>query len=293
MDAVNIAGIENALEKVTANLEVILLSLTLFTVGLVFAYFVRAMMRRSLKPRLPVHVYKPLESLTFYSILALAGIMALYPFGINLSALLVAGGFAGIVIGLAAQNTLSNLVSGLMLLIEQPLRVGDPVNVAGVSGVVVGISVFSTRVRSWDGPVVRIPNSQVFNSVITNYVRMRARRVEFTIGIHYDSDVAKAVRVLKEFMAEHPLCLVNPAPEAFVEEYADSSINVKVRCWAPPQAWFATKVDLQTRVKEVLDRAGIKIPYPQLDLHLVEAREELRVRIEDAEKGSTEKGFTA
>ncbi len=251
----------------------------IFAVGLFIAGLVRAGMRRSLAPKMPPHVYKPLENVTFYSLLFLAGVAALQPFGVNLSALLVAGGFAGIVVGFASQSALSNLVSGIMLLIEQPLRVGDPVSVAGVSGVVVNISVLSTRIRTWDGPVVRIPNNDVFNSVITNYVRMKARRVEITIGVHYDSDIDKVVETLKSFMAEHPLCLVNPGPEVFVEEYADSSINVKMRCWAPPQAWFATKVDLQTRVKKALDEAGIQIPYPQLDLHLVSAKAEVPVRL--------------
>jgi len=281
-----VAENETMLDAVIAaarsNLETVILAVAILAVGIFFAYLVRAVLRRSLSQRLPPHVYRPLETLVFYTLLFLAGVSALYPFGVNLSALLVAGGFAGIVVGLAAQNTLSNLVSGLMLLIEQPLRVGDPVSVAGVSGVVVNINVFSTLIRTWDGPIVRIPNNEVFNSIITNFVRMKARRVEFTVGVHYNTDVSKAVEVLKDFVSQHPMCLVNPAPEAFVEEYADSSVNVRVRCWTPPQAWFATKVDLQTRVKGVLEEAGIEIPFPQLDLHLVSQREPLRIRFEDS-----------
>ncbi len=274
------AIVDQIAKAFTERVESVIIAAALLAIGVFIAYFIRSLMRRSLRPRMPQHVYKPIETLTFYSLLFLAGVTALYPLGINLSALLVAGGFAGIVVGLAAQSTLSNLVSGVMLLIEQPLRVGDPVTVAGVSGVVVNISVFSTLIRTWDGPIVRIPNNDVFNSIITNYIRMRARRVEITIGVHYKTDIQKAVEVLKEFVSEHPMCLVNPAPEAFVEEYADSSVNIKLRCWAPPQAWFATKVDLQTRLKKVLEEAGIEIPFPQLDLHLVDQREPVRIRFE-------------
>jgi len=282
--AENATMLDVIIDRTRSNLETVLLAAVILAVGIFFAYLVRAVMRRSLSQRLPPHVYRPLETLIFYTLLFLAGVSALYPFGVNLSALLVAGGFAGIVVGLAAQSTLSNLVSGLMLLIEQPLRVGDPVSVAGVSGVVVNINVFSTLIRTWDGPVVRIPNNEVFNSIITNFVRMRARRVEFTVGVHYNTDISKAVSVLKDFVSQHPMCLVNPAPEAFVEEYADSSVNIRVRCWAPPQAWFATKVDLQTRVKNVLEEAGIEIPFPQLDLHLVSQREPFRIRFEDSKE---------
>ncbi len=264
---------------IKASAEKITVAVLVFVAGLILAYIVRGVLRRSLRTKLPLHIYRPLEAIIFYSLLALAGIAALYPFGVNLSGLLIAGGFAGIVVGLAAQNTLGNLVSGLMLLIEQPLRIGDPVNVAGVAGVVAGINIFSTRIRTWEGPVVRIPNNTVFNEIITNYTRMKARRVEFSIGVHYDTDINKAIEVLKNLMSSHPLCLINPGPEAFVEQYADSAIVIKMRCWAPPQAWFATKIDLQTRVKNALDQAGIKIPYPQLDLHLIDQEEDLRVKI--------------
>ncbi|MCE4603129.1 MAG: mechanosensitive ion channel family protein [Desulfurococcales archaeon] len=272
-----LSGLADAIKGSVENLVVAIL---VFTAGLIVAYFVRGLMRRSLKPKLPPHIYRPLELLVFYSLLAVSGIAALYPFGINLSGLLIAGGFAGIVVGLAAQNTLGNLVSGVMLLIEQPLRIGDPVNVAGISGVVVGINIFSTRIRTWDGPIVRIPNNTVFNEIITNYVRMRARRVEIAIGVHYDTDIDKAIETVKRLMESHPLCLVNPSPEAFVDQYADSAIVIKMRCWAPPQAWFATKIELQTRLKKALDEAGIKIPYPQLDLHIIDQEEDLRVRME-------------
>ena len=275
------ASVEALLDTIAVKAWNIVVALIVFAGGLLVAYFVRGLMRRSLKPKLPVHVYRPLETLVFYLLLALAGIASLYPLGINLSALLIAGGFLGIVVGMAAQNTLGNLISGIMLLIEQPLRIGDPVSVAGVSGVVAGINIFSTRIRTWDGPIVRIPNNQVFNEIITNYMRMRARRVEFSIGVHYDTDIDKAVQVLKDFMNSHPLCLVNPGPEVFVDQYADSAIVLKLRCWAPPSAWFATKIDLQTRVKKVLDEHGIQIPYPQLDLHIRDQDQPLYVKLED------------
>ena len=272
-----LGGLEELARKVAV-------AAVVFAVGLFLASFIRAVMRRSLSPKLPPHVYRPLENIVFYGLLFLAGVAALQPFGVNLSALLVAGGFAGIIVGFASQSALSNLVSGVMLLAEQPFKVGDPVNVAGVSGVVVNVSVLSTTIRTWEGPLVRIPNNDVFNSVITNYVKVRARRVEFVIGVHYNTDVDKAVEALKALMEDHPLCLVNPSPEVFVEEYADSSVNLRVRCWAPPQAWFATKVELQTKVKKTLEEAGIQIPYPQLDLHIVTAEPELRVRLERGDR---------
>ncbi|MEB3851422.1 MAG: mechanosensitive ion channel family protein [Desulfurococcales archaeon] len=268
------------LERVKVNMLDILSAIAILAVGVLFAQFVRAIMRRSLAPRLPPHAYKPLENAVFYGLAILAGVLALYPLGLNLSSLVVAGGLTGIVVGLAAQNALGNLISGVFLLIEQPLRVGDPITVAGVSGVVANISFLSTTIRTWDGTLVRIPNSTVFNEQIVNYYRTRARRVEFLIGIHYQSSIEKAVEALMRLMDGHPYCLVNPAPEVFVEEYADSSVNLRVRCWAPPQVWFSTKTSLLTRLKSALEEAGVEIPYPQLDLHIASSQATLRVELE-------------
>jgi len=244
------------------------------------ALIVRQFMRRSLQPRLPTYVYKPMENMVFYGILLLGIVSALSPFGISLSGLLVAGGFAGLVVGLASQQTVSNLISGIFLLVEQPLRIGDPVTVENVSGIVVDISILSTRVRTWDGYIVRIPNSTVFNALITNYQRTRARRVELKIGIHYRSDLDKAIQVLRAMMEEHPYCLINPAPEVFVSDYSNSAIVLTARCWAPPQVWFKTKVELQTMVKKRLEEAGIEIPFLQLDLHIKDSAP-LPIRIEE------------
>jgi len=262
----------------------IALSAAVVVASVLVALLVRQFMRRSLQPRLPTYVYKPVENMVFYGILVLGVVSALSPFGVSLSGLLVAGGFAGLVVGLASQQTVSNLISGIFLLVEQPLRIGDPVTVENVSGVVVDISVLSTRVRTWDGYIVRIPNSTVFNALITNYQRTRARRVELRIGIHYNSDLEKAMQVLREMMEEHPYCLVNPAPEVFVADYSDSAVVLAARCWAPPQVWFKTKIELQTMTKKRLEEAGIEIPFPQLDLHIRDSAT-LPVRVEESAKG--------
>lgn len=256
------------IRNMKAKLTSIAIAAVILVASILFALLVRRLMRRSLRGKLPEYVYKPLENITFYTIVFTGIVAALVPLGVNLSGLIVAGGIAGIVIGFASQQAVSNLISGLFLLIEQPLRIGDPVALEGVEGIVSDINVFSTKVRTWDGTIVRIPNSTVFSTVITNFYRTRARRVEIRIGLSYGTDIEKAISVLRRIMDEHPFCLVNPAPEVFVQEYGDSSIVFTMRCWAPPQVWFRTKIELQTVLKQELDKAGIEIPFPQLDLHV-------------------------
>jgi len=259
--------------RVTANAEKLLVAAAAILASVALAFLVRRVMRRSLEHRLPSHVYKPLENLVFYGIVGLGVLGAAAPFGVSLGSLLVAGGFAGLVVGLASQQAVSNLVSGMFLLVEQPLRVGDPVSVGGVSGIVVDINLLSTRIRTWDGYIVRMPNSSIYSASITNYARTRARRVELRIGVSYDADLDKALEALRALIEEHPFCLVNPAPEVFVEDYADSAIVLNARCWAPSQVWFTTRTALMTAVKRQLDRYGVEIPYPQLDLHIRDSAE--------------------
>ncbi len=246
---------------------------------LFIAVAARQSMRKGLKPRLPIHVYQVLENAVFYTIIGVGVLAILSVFGVNLTGLLVAGGFAGLVVGLASQQAISNLVSGLFLLIEQPLRPGDPISIGGIGGTVVDINILSTRIRTWDGYIVRIPNSKVFEAEITNYQRTRARRVEFEIGISYGSDIEKAIKAIEEMINKHPYCLVNPGPQIFVDRYADSAIVLKVRCWAPPQTWFQTRIELQTQLKKTLEEVGIEIPFPQLDLHIKDTTT-LRVELE-------------
>ncbi len=272
----------STISKVTGiaklNVEEILVAVVVVAASVLIGLLVRRLMRRSLSPRLPSYVYKPMENLVFYAIVFFGLVVALAPFGISFSSLLVAGGFAGLVVGLASQQAVSNLVSGIFLLVEQPLRIGDPVSVGGVSGIVSDINLLSTKIRTWDGYIVRIPNSSVYSSNITNYARTRARRIDIKIGVSYNTDIDKAIETIKKLMDEHPFCLVNPAPEAFVDDYADSSIVINARCWAPSQVWFATKTQLMTRLKKALDEAGIEIPFPQLDLHVRDSVE-LPVRL--------------
>ncbi|ABM80229.1 mechanosensitive ion channel family protein [Hyperthermus butylicus] len=256
-----IAGLEAYAGKILASMAIIVATVFI-------AAMAKHVIRRSLQQRLPLHIYKTIENIVFYSIVAAGAISILGLFGVSLSGLIVAGGFAGLVVGLASQQTISNLVSGIFLLIEQPLRVGDPVNIDNVGGIVADIGILSTRIRTWDGYIVRIPNSKVFDAKIENYQRTKARRVEYEVGISYRSDIEKAIEALRKMIEEHPYCLVNPGPQIFVDRYADSAVILKIRCWTPPQVWFNTKIELQTMTKKVLEEAGVEIPFPQLDLHI-------------------------
>ena len=195
----------------------------------------------------------------------------------NVDSLLVAGGITGIVLGFSAQTVIANFVSGIFMYFDRPLKIGDPVEIAGYGGIVNDIRILSTRIRTWDGTLVRIPNEKVFNSEIRNLMKYPARRVDIKIGIAYREDVNKAIEVIKKTLDEMPYVLAEPEPTVFVNELADNSIIISVRVWAPSEKWFDVRTQIVQRVKEALDREGIEIPFPQ---RVNWFAEELRVRIE-------------
>jgi len=231
---------------------------------------IRLALRKLVSSKLPRHIYVPIERIVFYGIIAAGVTAALSPLGIDLTGLLVAGGVMGIVVGFAAQTVVANALSGIFLHIDRPLKLGDPVQVENISGHVIDISIFSTKIKTWDGNIVRIPNDKLFSTLITNYTASVARRIEFKIGISYSSDIGKAKEAILRVFNDHPLVLINPPPEVFVDDFGDSAIVLAARCWVPAPLWLRIRKELLELIKKAFDEAGVEIPFPQLDLHVKE-----------------------
>jgi len=231
--------------------------------AIIAARIIKLNLKKALSDKLPRSELDVLLKVVYYGIILIAVIAVLPNLGINLSGLLVAGGIAGLVIGFASQSVVSNFVSGLFLMLERPIKIGDPISVGSVSGIVEDVHILSTIVRTFDGVYVRVPNEQVFTSSISNYVANVARRIEYVVGISYSSDAEKAIEVIKKVIDEHPFALRSPEPMIFVDSLGDSSVNIIVRVWAPSCVWIDVKMELLWKIKKALDEEGIEIPFPQ------------------------------
>ncbi len=241
----------------------VLTFLATVAVAILIATFVRIRLRIYLGDRLPKDVLDILLKIVYYSIILIAVLSVLPRIGISLSGLFVAGGIAGLVIGFASQSVVSNLVSGLFIMFERPVKMGDQVEIDGVSGFVEDIHVMSTVIRTYDGIFVRIPNDKVFTTKIVNYVANPVRRFEYTVGISYSDDAEKAIDVIRRVIDEEPFALKYPEPQVFVKDLGDSSVNITVRVWSPVQVWYDVRMKLLWRIKVELEKAGIEIPFPQ------------------------------
>ena len=220
-------------------------------------------LRRSLKDKVSKDVGETALKILYYGILIIVFISILPLIGLNPSALLLAGGVTGIILGFASQNIVGNLVSGFFLMVERPIKIGDQVEINGISGYVIDIRIISTLIRTYDGLLVRLPNQQVFTTNITNIVGHPVRRFEYTIRIRYSDDADAAIFLIKDLIDKEPFALLNPSPSVFVNDLADSSVNLTVRIWAPVNEWFGIKTRILWNIKQTLEENGIEIPLPQ------------------------------
>ncbi|WP_082391430.1 mechanosensitive ion channel family protein [Thermococcus sp. EP1] len=235
---------------------------------------------RTPQQRLPEVQLK--AKLFYYILVILAFFIALNIAGFTgkLTTLLAAAGITGIILGFASQTVVANFVSGIFMYFDKPLKIGDPVEVGGYSGIVHDIRILSTRIRTWDGLLVRIPNEKLFNSDIKNLQKYPARRVDIIVTIAYKEDIQKAINLIKEMLDEMPYVLAEPEPAVFVDNLGDNGVHIAVRAWAPSEKWFNVRTQILQRIKDTLEREGIEIPFPQ---RVNWFAEELRVRIEGKE----------
>lgn len=208
-------------------------------------------------------ILKRLLSYTFYVAIAM---YVLSLFGVKLSAIWGAAGIAGVAIGFAAQTSVSNIISGLFVLTEGALKIGDTIIVGDVTGIVDAISLLSVRVHTFDNQMVRIPNSTIINSNLTNNSYHKERRMTINVSIAYEDDMSKALEALKKVPQYCPTVLADPAPAVWFDGFGDSGINMTVAVWFRPADFLQTKNDVYIAIKKVLDEAKITIPFNQLDV---------------------------
>ncbi len=204
-----------------------------------------------------------------YGALVLVGVTVLAQFGVQTTSIIAALGAVGLAIGLALQGTLQNIAAGIMLLVLRPFRVGEYINAGSVAGTIQEIGLFATELKTYDGLFVLAPNSELWNSPVTNYSRNPVRMTEIAIGIGYGDDIALALSIYADLAAKDERILQDPPINCFVSSLGDSSVIVSIRYWTKSPDWFPTKLDFTKAAKLTFDENGITIPFPQRDLHFI------------------------
>ena len=207
-----------------------------------------------------------LASIIRYAGFILTLVVALGQFGIQTTSIIAVLGAAGLAIGLALQGTLSNVASGIMLLLLRPFSVGDWIETNSISGTVKEIGLFATQIDTFDHIYITVPNSSIWSETIINNSRHQIRRMDIDIGISYNSDLNEVEEALMALTTDERI-LPDPEPQFLVVDYADSAIMVRLRLYAQYENFFALNWDLKRRLKPLLDSHNIEIPFPQRVVH--------------------------
>jgi len=250
----------------------IVIALLIFYVGrMAVGLAVRAL--RKLMQRQEVD--KTLETfvcnLVRMALLIVVIIAAISALGIETTSFIAIFGAAGLAIGLALQGSLSNFAAGVLIVLFRPYKVGDYIEGAGISGSVEQVQILTTVLKTPDNKEVIVPNSQIMNSIITNYSANDTRRVDMVVGVSYKDDLDKVRKTLEELVAADDRILEEPACLIAVSALADSSVNFVVRPWAKTDDFWGVKFDLTEAIKRRFDQEGISFPFPQQDVHLYKA----------------------
>jgi len=203
-------------------------------------------------------------------LMLVVAVIALDQLGVDTTSLVALVGAAGLAVGLALKDSLQNFAAGVMLVLFRPFKNGDFVEVSGVSGVVEKITIFSTLIRTGDNKEVIVPNGGIYSGTIVNYSARDTRRIDLVVGVDYGCDVREAKRILEEILASHPLILKDPEPVVALAELADSSVNFNVRPWVKTDDYWGVRAEVLEQVKLTLDDKGIGIPFPQMDVHVIQ-----------------------
>ena len=220
------------------------------------------------RSKMDVMLVNFVESMLYWLLLLIVVVAALSQLGVDTTSMIALLGAAGLAVGLALKDTMSNFAAGVLLLIFRPFRVGDYITAGGVSGTVEKIHIFTSTIITPDNREIIVPNSAIYGDVITNFSARETRRVDMTFGISYSDDISKAKEVMMSVISSHEKSLADPAPLVAVSELADSSVNFTVRVWCKKEDYWTVFFDCQEKVKAALEGAGISIPFPQMDVHM-------------------------
>ena len=256
---------ENHQDDVILFAKSILITLVIIVLAWLVCRIVRKAIFKAVAkvPQMDMSVGKILYAVARTFIWLFAFLIALDRFGVNTASILTVLGAAGLAVGLAMKDSLSNIAAGLMLLILRPYKLGDFIDSGSISGTIEDMGLFTTTLKTFDGVFIAAPNNVIFGAPVKNYSRNPLRMANINVGIAYGDSLVKALEVLQTYMANHELILKDPAPQVLVTDLADSSVNLTLRFWTTTENYWPAFWGVKEELKNTIESAGLNIPFPQ------------------------------
>jgi small-conductance mechanosensitive channel len=250
-----------------------IISTVLITIAILLIFnIIKEIVAKSLKKSLKEQQSFMLKKIIQYTGFAVAILFALRNLGIDINAILGAAGILGVVVGFAAQTSVSNFISGLFLLSEKPFTVGDAIQVDAISGVVLSVDLLSVKIRTWDNLYVRIPNQNILQNSVTTLTKYQIRKLDINITISYKEDLEHVRDILMSICQNNTLVLESPAPYFRVDKFSERGIDIIVGAWADRGELLNLKTQLFIEIKKRFTSAKIEIPFQYINVSIAEAQ---------------------
>lgn len=264
-----------------ATIEKFIRIIFILIIGISSIQVIAFMLRRSLRKQLSRQRMMLITRTVIYTGYTGLVLIVVKELNYDLAALFGAVGVMGIVIGVASQTSIGNIISGLFLVGEKSFELGDVVKVGDKTGTVYSIDLLSIKIKTFDNLLIRIPNQSVISSELTNVTKFPIRRLDFQIGAAYKEDLRKVKSVLENVARNNPLCLEEPEPYILFQSFGDSSINITLGVWFEKANYTAVKNSVFIEIKEAFDREGIEMPFPHVSVYAGEASKPISVKLQD------------
>ena len=259
----------NIPEQLVNHLDSIISALLILIIGLVVMKIVLHIVRKTLeKSKIDEVLYHFILKIAKIALWVVLILLMMECFGFKASSLLTVLAAAGAAIALALKDSLANVAGGIMILINKPFSQDDYVDIDGATGKVKKIDLFVTHLHTYDNKVVTIPNGIVNTSILTNYTQEDMRRVDCKFSVSYNSDIKAVKDILSGIAESNPMIIKEPEPVIGVSEHGDSGIIMDLLAWCSTEDYYDVKYYLEEEVKIAFDKAGIEIPFPQMDVRI-------------------------
>jgi len=262
------------------NMIVALKIAAIMVIGFLLLRLVLFLVKRTMKKRLSDQSIMIVRKLISYTVAFIILIFILKQLNVKLAAILGAAGIAGIAIGFAAQTSLSNIISGVFLISEKAISVGDIIKIDGISGIVLSVDLLSVKIRTFDNQFIRVPNEKLIQTEVTNVTKYPIRRLNIDLSIAYKEDIDNVKELLLDIAKQNPFCLDNPEPLFVIKEFGNHGVELLLGVWFVKTDYLVVKNSMMQQIKECFDAKGIEIPFPHISLYAGSVSEPIPVRID-------------
>lgn len=263
------------------NFEKLLRIAIILVVGTIIISLLGVLMKKILPSKLSQQRKMIINRFVRYTAIVILFTVIISELNIDMAAIFGTAGVIGIVVGVASQTSIGNIVSGFFMVSEKPFEIGDQIRIGDKTGVVYSIDLLSIKIRTFDNLLLRIPNQTVISSEVINVTRFPIRRLDFEIGVAYKENLEVVMQTLQEVAKRNPLCLDEPEPLIVFKGFGASSINIQFGVWFERTNYLKVKNSVFMEIKEAFEQKGIEIPFPHISVYTGEVTKPFPVEIKE------------